>query len=50
MVTKVSPSKGKAVRSGSKTRNGRERVAITGMAQVNSLGNTPGEIWETSWP
>jgi len=46
IVTKVSPSKGKAVRSGSKTRNGRERVAITGMAQVNSLGNTPGEIWE----
>ena len=32
VVTKVSPSKGKAVRSGSKTRNGRERVAITGMA------------------
>ena len=46
VVTKVSPSKGKAVRSGSKTRNGRERVAITGMALVNSLGNTPGEIWE----
>ena len=46
VVTKVSPSKGKAVRSGGKTRNGRERVAITGMALVNSLGNTPGEIWE----
>ena len=46
VVTTVSPSKGKAVRSGPKTRNGRERVAITGMAQVNSLGNTPGEIWE----
>ena len=46
MVTKASPAKGKAVRSGFKTGNGRERVAITGMAQVNSLGNTPGEIWE----
>jgi acyl transferase domain-containing protein/NAD(P)H-dependent flavin oxidoreductase YrpB (nitropropane dioxygenase family)/NAD(P)-dependent dehydrogenase (short-subunit alcohol dehydrogenase family)/acyl carrier protein len=46
VVTKVSPVKGKAVRSGFKTRNGRERVAITGMAMVNSLGHTPGEIWE----
>ena len=46
VVTKLSPSKGKAVRSDSKTRNGRERVAITGMALVNSLGNTPGEVWE----
>ncbi len=46
VVTKLSSSKGKAVRSGSKTRNGRERVAITGMALVNSLGNTPGEVWE----
>ena len=46
VVTKLSSSKGKAVRSGSKTKNGRERVAITGMALVNSLGNTPGEIWE----
>ena len=46
VVTKVSPSKGKTVRSGSKTTNGRERVAITGMALVNALGNTPGEIWE----
>jgi acyl transferase domain-containing protein/NAD(P)H-dependent flavin oxidoreductase YrpB (nitropropane dioxygenase family)/NAD(P)-dependent dehydrogenase (short-subunit alcohol dehydrogenase family)/acyl carrier protein len=46
VVTKVSPSQGKAVRSGSRSRNGRERVAITGMALVNSLGNTPGEIWE----
>jgi len=25
-----------------------ERVAITAMALVNSLGNTPGEIWEAS--
>ncbi|MFC1828691.1 SDR family NAD(P)-dependent oxidoreductase [Thermodesulfobacteriota bacterium] len=23
-----------------------ERVAVTGMAMVNSLGNTPGEIWD----
>ena len=46
VVTKVSPAKGKTVRSGSKTTNGRERVAITGMALVNALGNTPGEIWE----
>ena len=46
VVTKLSSSKGETVRSGSKTRNGRERVAITGMALVNSLGNTPGEIWE----
>ena len=46
VVTKLSPSKGKTVRSDSKTRNGRERVAITGMALVNSLGNTPGEVWE----
>jgi hypothetical protein len=45
VVTKLSPAKGKAVRS-AQTRNGRERVAITGMALVNSLGNTPGEIWE----
>ena len=45
-VTKLNSSKGKMVRSGSKTKNGRERVAITGMALVNSLGNTPGEIWE----
>ena len=45
-LTKFGPSKGKVVRSGSKTKNGRERVAITGMALVNSLGNTPGEIWE----
>ncbi len=46
VVTKLSSSKGKVVRSDSKTRNGRERVAITGMALVNSLGNTPGEVWE----
>jgi malonyl CoA-acyl carrier protein transacylase len=46
VVTKLSSSKQKASRSGSKTKNGRERVAITGMALVNSLGNTPGEIWE----
>ena len=46
VVTKLSPSQGKTVRSGSKNRNGRERVAITGMALVNSLGNTPGEVWE----
>ncbi|MBM4284464.1 MAG: SDR family NAD(P)-dependent oxidoreductase [Deltaproteobacteria bacterium] len=26
--------------------NGRERVAITGIALVNSLGNTPREIWQ----
>ncbi|MCX5891222.1 MAG: beta-ketoacyl synthase N-terminal-like domain-containing protein, partial [Deltaproteobacteria bacterium] len=45
-LTKFGPSKGKVVRSGSKNKNGRERVAITGMALVNSLGNTPGEIWE----
>jgi acyl transferase domain-containing protein/NAD(P)H-dependent flavin oxidoreductase YrpB (nitropropane dioxygenase family)/NAD(P)-dependent dehydrogenase (short-subunit alcohol dehydrogenase family)/acyl carrier protein len=46
VVKKLSSSKGKTVRSGSKTKNGRERVAITGMALVNSLGNTPSEIWE----
>jgi acyl transferase domain-containing protein/NAD(P)H-dependent flavin oxidoreductase YrpB (nitropropane dioxygenase family)/NAD(P)-dependent dehydrogenase (short-subunit alcohol dehydrogenase family)/acyl carrier protein len=46
VVTKLSAAKGKVVRSGAKTKNGRERVAITGMALVNSLGNTPGEIWE----
>jgi acyl transferase domain-containing protein/NAD(P)H-dependent flavin oxidoreductase YrpB (nitropropane dioxygenase family)/NAD(P)-dependent dehydrogenase (short-subunit alcohol dehydrogenase family)/acyl carrier protein len=46
VVTKLSSSKAKAVRSASKTKNGRERVAITGMALVNSLGNTPAEIWE----
>ena len=46
VVTKLSPAKGKTVRSDPKTRNGRERVAITGMALVNSLGNTPGEVWE----
>ena len=46
VVTKVKSSKGKTVRSASKTQNGHERVAITGMALVNSLGNTPDEIWE----
>jgi|UniRef100_A0A7V6A1L5 acyl transferase domain-containing protein/NAD(P)H-dependent flavin oxidoreductase YrpB (nitropropane dioxygenase family)/NAD(P)-dependent dehydrogenase (short-subunit alcohol dehydrogenase family)/acyl carrier protein len=28
--------------------NGHERVAITGMALVNALGNSPREIWENS--
>jgi malonyl CoA-acyl carrier protein transacylase len=27
------------------TKNGKERIAITGMAAVNSLGNSPEEIW-----
>ena len=44
-LMKFGPSQEKVVRSGSKAKNGRERVAITGMALVNSLGNTPGEIW-----
>ncbi len=46
VVTKLSSAQGKTVQSGSKARNGRERVAITGMAVVNALGNTPGEVWE----
>jgi acyl transferase domain-containing protein/NAD(P)-dependent dehydrogenase (short-subunit alcohol dehydrogenase family)/acyl carrier protein len=46
VVTKLSSAKGKTGRTGPKTTNGRERVAITAMALVNSLGNTPGEIWE----
>ncbi|MFZ2087152.1 MAG: SDR family NAD(P)-dependent oxidoreductase [Desulfobaccales bacterium] len=28
--------------------NGKERVAVTGMALVNALGNSPREIWEAS--
>jgi acyl transferase domain-containing protein/NAD(P)H-dependent flavin oxidoreductase YrpB (nitropropane dioxygenase family)/NAD(P)-dependent dehydrogenase (short-subunit alcohol dehydrogenase family)/acyl carrier protein len=48
VVTKLSSSKGKAARPGFKSKNGRERVAITGMALVNSLGNTPGEVWENA--
>jgi acyl transferase domain-containing protein/NAD(P)H-dependent flavin oxidoreductase YrpB (nitropropane dioxygenase family)/NAD(P)-dependent dehydrogenase (short-subunit alcohol dehydrogenase family)/acyl carrier protein len=46
VVTKLSSSQGRALRSDAKSRNGRERVAITGMALVNSLGNTPVEVWE----
>jgi acyl transferase domain-containing protein/NAD(P)H-dependent flavin oxidoreductase YrpB (nitropropane dioxygenase family)/NAD(P)-dependent dehydrogenase (short-subunit alcohol dehydrogenase family)/acyl carrier protein len=31
-----------------RSREDRERVAVTGMALVNSLGNSPREIWEAS--
>jgi acyl transferase domain-containing protein/NAD(P)H-dependent flavin oxidoreductase YrpB (nitropropane dioxygenase family)/NAD(P)-dependent dehydrogenase (short-subunit alcohol dehydrogenase family) len=31
-----------------RSREDRERVAVTGMALVNSLGNNPREIWEAS--
>ncbi len=32
-----------------RSREDGERVAITAMALVNSLGNSPREIWEASW-
>ncbi len=37
-----------AVISRASIREGGDRVAITAMALVNSLGNTPGEIWDAS--
>ena len=47
----LAESEGKPVQARppqSKSKKNRERVAITGMALVNSLGNSPQEIWQAA--
>ncbi|MGQ9687374.1 MAG: SDR family NAD(P)-dependent oxidoreductase [Desulfobaccales bacterium] len=45
---RLTPLKAPAVLRPARRAGGRERVAVTGMALVNSLGNSPQEIWEAS--
>ncbi len=44
----LAPLQGPAVRRAASPDAGGERVAVTGMALVNALGNSPREIWEAS--
>jgi acyl transferase domain-containing protein/NAD(P)H-dependent flavin oxidoreductase YrpB (nitropropane dioxygenase family)/NAD(P)-dependent dehydrogenase (short-subunit alcohol dehydrogenase family)/acyl carrier protein len=44
----LAPLEGPAVLRAARSGNGGERVAVTGMAVVNALGNSPREIWEAS--
>jgi acyl transferase domain-containing protein/NAD(P)H-dependent flavin oxidoreductase YrpB (nitropropane dioxygenase family)/NAD(P)-dependent dehydrogenase (short-subunit alcohol dehydrogenase family)/acyl carrier protein len=44
----LTPLEAPAVLRPARTGNGHERVAVTGMALVNALGNNPREIWDAS--
>jgi acyl transferase domain-containing protein/NAD(P)H-dependent flavin oxidoreductase YrpB (nitropropane dioxygenase family)/NAD(P)-dependent dehydrogenase (short-subunit alcohol dehydrogenase family)/acyl carrier protein len=44
----LAPLEAPAILRPARTGNGHERVAVTGMALVNALGNNPREIWEAS--
>jgi acyl transferase domain-containing protein/NAD(P)H-dependent flavin oxidoreductase YrpB (nitropropane dioxygenase family)/NAD(P)-dependent dehydrogenase (short-subunit alcohol dehydrogenase family)/acyl carrier protein len=44
----LSPLEAPAVLRTARAGNGGERVAVTGMAIVNALGNSPRDIWEAS--
>lgn len=44
----LAPLEAPAILRPARTGNGHERVAVTGMALVNALGNNPREIWDAS--